>query len=345
MCSEFDLKNLRRYWYLETYDDLCYSENWKDWCFNLLNKDCFISKSDTPNLNGNIKELIENLCWHKKENIEYLHKAIFYKYTHIDDFTIPAIVFYWAWWSWKWTFISLLSTIFWEKNVLWNLWQREISWNFDTYKWKKLVVSFDEISTNNTNSDMKILNKLKNIIWAEKITVNEKWEKQYQTENIAWFFISSNSNQPIQLDDKYRWNRRFCIIKSDTKLKDWEKINKTIRDKKIVSNYLAWLYENFPDVIKYKKLDTLENEDKKELEERSQNEANKFWDWFEETYPETDKIYKRDLIDKYIEKYVLYAWFTYEEECDFNKYFKHSSRYPVKTIRIWEKTGKWYQIR
>jgi hypothetical protein len=32
--------------------------------------------------------------------------------------------------------------------------------------------------------------------------VNEKFVKQYQIENIAQFFISSNSNRPIQLDDK-----------------------------------------------------------------------------------------------------------------------------------------------
>jgi hypothetical protein len=32
--------------------------------------------------------------------------------------------------------------------------------------------------------------------------VNEKGIQPYQIENIAWFFISSNSNKPLQLDDK-----------------------------------------------------------------------------------------------------------------------------------------------
>jgi hypothetical protein len=36
------------------------------------------------------------------------------------------------------------------------------------------VVEFAELATNNTYNDIKVLNKLKNIIGAEKITVNEK---------------------------------------------------------------------------------------------------------------------------------------------------------------------------
>jgi hypothetical protein len=41
-----------------------------------------------------IKELIENVCGNKKENINYLHKIILYKYNNINDFNIPATVFY-----------------------------------------------------------------------------------------------------------------------------------------------------------------------------------------------------------------------------------------------------------
>jgi hypothetical protein len=48
--------------------------------------------------------------------------------------------------------------------------------------------------------------------------VNEKGVRQYQTDNIAWFFISSNSNKPLQLDDKDKGNRRFTIIKSNSSL-------------------------------------------------------------------------------------------------------------------------------
>jgi hypothetical protein len=88
----------------------------------------------------------------------------------------------------------------------------------------------------------------------------------------------------LQLDDKDKGNRRFSIIKSESKLKQGKEVNKTVKDKQIVADYLAWLYTNFPEVIEYQKLEALDNKDKRELEERSQNESNNFWEWLEENY-------------------------------------------------------------
>jgi hypothetical protein len=51
-----------------------------------------------------------------------------------------------------------------------------------------------------------------------------------------------------------------------------------------VRNFLAWLLSKYPEVLEYKRLDSLDNQDKRELEERSQNEANNFWDWLEDNY-------------------------------------------------------------
>jgi len=342
MCTNKELNWLRQYSIINTYDNICYLKWWREWCLNLLDEEKIILPSDNPLLNEYIKELIDNVCGHKKENIEYLHKAILYKYVNINDFTIPSIVFYWVWWSGKWTFIALLSTIFWEDNILSNLWQRDISSSFDTYKGQKIAVEFAEISTNNTNSDMKILNKLKNIIWAEKITINEKWVQPYQIDNIAWFFISSNSNKPLQLDDRDKWNRRFTIIKSISKMKNWKEVNKSIRSIEKVSNYLAWLYKTYPEVISYKKLESLDNQDKRELEERSQNEANNFWDWFKENYSDIKwKITKME-IEEYINKY---CFENNMDEKEFLKYFWNNSRYSKKKIRIRKRTHYWVEIK
>jgi len=60
--------------------------------------------------------------------------------------------------------MSLLETIFYKDNVLANLGQRDLTGSFDTYRGQKLIVEFAEVTTNNTHSDMGILNKLKNII-------------------------------------------------------------------------------------------------------------------------------------------------------------------------------------
>ena len=340
MCTNKELNWLRAYWIINTYDDICYYKWWKEWCLNLLEEVKILLLSENPIIDENIKYLIENVAWNKQENIEYLHKAILYKHLNLNDFTIPAIVFYGAWWSWKGTFISLLWTIFWEDNILANLWQRDISGSFDTYKWQKLIVEFAELSTNNTNSDYKILNKLKNIIWAEKITVNEKGIQAYQIENIAWFFISSNSNKPLQLDEKSMWNRRFTIIRSIDKLKNWKEVNRAIRSNEKVRNYLAWLYKKYPEVLNYKKLDALDNQDKRELEDRSQSEANQFWEWLEENYQDLKIKITKIEVEDYITKY---CFENNIDEKEFLKYFWHNSKYPKKKIRIWEKTYYWIE--
>ena len=94
-----------------------------------------------------------------------------------------------------------------------------------------------------------------------------------------------NFEEIDKLDDKDKGNRRFSILLSDHKLQNGEQINKSIRNKEKIENYLAWLYLTYPDVLTYKKLEALDNQDKRDLEERSQEEANSFWDWVEENHP------------------------------------------------------------
>ncbi len=342
MCSNRELNGLRSYDIIKTYNDICYYYWWKHWCLNLLNEEEILLPSSNPVLDDDIRYLIDNVAGNKKENIDYLHRAILYKYCNVNDFTIPAIVFYGAWWSGKGTFISLLSTMFWADNILANLGQRDISWSFDTYKWQKLVVEFAELSTNNTHSDYKILNKLKNIIWADKITVNEKGVQAYQIENIAWFFISSNSNKPLQLDEKSMGNRRFTIIRSIEKLKNGKAVNKAIRDQEKVQNYLAWLHINYSEVLEWKRLEALDNQDKRELEDRSQSEANNFWDWLEDNYQHIKSKITKAEIEDYIRKY---CFENNLDERDFLKYFWHNSKYPKKKIRVWDKTYYGVEIK
>ncbi len=342
MCTKYDLYKLRKGGAIPSYDGLCYFDWGKEKCFNLYDEKTKLLP-DTKNAieNDSIKELLHNIAWHKAENIEYLYKLILYKYTHLNDFTIPALVLYGVGGSGKGTFISLLQTIFWEENVLANLGQADISGNFDTYTGKKLIVEFAEISTNNTSSDIRILNKLKNIIGAEKITINEKNRRQYQVENIALFIISSNSNKPLQLDDKDKGNRRFSIMRSTTPLQNWKEVNQVVRDKKIVAEFLTWLFQKYPDVAKMEKLEALDNKDKRELEDRAQSEANEFWDWFEESYPELWWKITLHKINEHIDSFCM----TFDiDTTDFKKYFWNHSKYPKKKIRIADKTHYWVHL-
>lgn len=334
LCSWQDLRDLRINGIIKDYDDICYKQGWKANCFNLLDENSILKPSNTPELDNDIQELIENLCWRKEKNIEWMYKAILYKYTHLNDFTIPAVVFFGRGGSWKWTFMSLLWTIFWEENMMSNLGQRELTSQFDTYKWEKLIIEFAEVVSNNTHADKLILNKLKNIVAAEKITVNIKWVQAYQIDNIVWTFISSNSNLPLLLDDRDKGNRRFTLIRSNTSLKNGEQINKSIRDINKVSNFLAWLYKKYPEVVHYKDFKALDNQEKEELEYMSQSNSSLFWDWYEEKYShKTGKILKTE-IDQLIDNYT-----ALNEVLDpqwFKRFFWKTSKYPVTRLRFKE---------
>lgn len=341
MMTQKELNEARASKEIKDYDNICYRKGWVEWCLNLLNEDSILKPSDNPILDDDIKYLIDNVAWYKENNIDYLHRAILYKYHNINDVHVPCIVFAGKWGSWKWTFISLLWTIFWEENVMCNLGQRELTSSFDAYKWMKLVVEYAEVTSNNTQGDKKILNKLKNIIGASKIIVNEKWVAQYEIENLAWFFISSNSNKPLQLDDRDKGNRRFSIILSEHKLENWKRINKSVRVKEKVENYLSWLYQTYPDILEYSELEALENQDKFDLEQRSQEEANSFWDFIEERYPNFK--WKKTLAEVN-ELMTMYCIENSVDEREFLRFFWHNSKFSKKKIRIWEKTYMWVEI-
>ena len=341
MLKPHELSALREIWEIESYDDVCYLKGGRDGCFNLLNEDSILKPSDTPELHPLIETLITNVCGGNEVNIEYIHKAILYKYLNINDHTIPAIVFYGTGGSGKGTMMSLLWTIFGKENTQVNLGQNDISWNFDTYAGQKIIVEFAEVTTNNTHQDIRTLNKLKNYIWAKYIHINKKGVQVYWIENIAWFFISSNSLKPLQLDSKDKWNRRFTVIKSTKPLENWKEINDVIEDKAIVSNYLAWLMKTYSDVEKYTFLEALDNKDKRELEEFTQSEVNDFWDWVEENYPQ---FRGKKTVNEVKQLITMFCIENEIDEKEFMRYFKNHSRYQKKRFRRNGKLHYWYDI-
>jgi hypothetical protein len=108
-------------------------------------------------------------------------------------------------------------------------------------------------------------------------------------------------------------------------------VNKSIRAKPKVEDYLAWLYETYPEVLEYRKLEALDNQDKRDLEERSQEEANTFWEWVSENHPEF--IGKRTIseVDDLMSMFCMENGINMR---DFQKYFWNNSKHPKKKIRI-----------
>ena len=271
------------------YDWICYLDWGRKWYYNVFDRDTLQVSSGFPMVHEELEFLIRNICCENEQNIEWLEKAILYKYTHINDSIVPAVVFHGAWWSGKWLFIKMLAWIFWEENTLVGLSQDAIESRFSHYSGKKLIVEFKEISVNSTAVGKKNMEKLKTFIMEDKMTVEKKWQDPITIENIAWFIMSSNSSRPIQFDSVDAGNRRFTIIKTGGamgKLR-WQKVRDAIDNPVNIQNYLAYLFAKYWEI---NNIESLENDDKTNLENLTEQESDKFFQWVEKLYPEANKI-------------------------------------------------------
>lgn len=276
--SQETLRCFHKDWFIREYEDVCYHPRGKEGYYNLFNPRSLISPSHAPLLDEWIDLLLSSIAGHNEKNKDWLHRAIFYKWINPEDVRVPAVIFYWVGGSGKSTFIEFLKSIFWEENVTGNLRQGELAGNFDMIQWNKLVYEFAEITSYNANTDRQMLTKLKNIVFAPTLTVNPKGRPQYQADNFGWYFVTSNSMRPLVFDSVDSWNRRFVAMKSSRPLtpEESEKIYKAIENPEVVANYLAWLHQEYDDVLNYKEIYPLDNEDKRLLVQNSESEVDEF---------------------------------------------------------------------
>ncbi len=336
---------------IKSYDDLCYHEWGKKDHFNTMDETVIIKHwgDAEAKLHPCIKTIVDNLWHHNQWNISWLHKSILYKLTHINTAYIPALILYWEWDSGKGTFIELIKKILWEDNCQTWLGQRDLEWTFDSFQWDKLLVEYKEISSWNKRDDKKILDRIKSLINEKNISINLKFQNSRQIENKARFHFSSNHSLPIQLDSKHSWNKRFTIIKTGSRLPKpifeefyWE----VIINERIIREYVAWLYEEFPDIPDSKTLLPLENKDKRDLENACEWVANLFFEWLENKYPYICKISIKEK-NKLLMMYCEDNWEEYTDirykQSNFDLWISH--RYEKKnSLRIDWKIARGYQI-
>ena len=347
-----ELFNMRRDKQISELIDTCYWYGWREWYHNIMDEEEILCDPWTaePKLHPHIKALIDNIWRGKKENIDWLHKAVLFKLTHVNNVHVPAVVLFWAGWSGKWTWVNFLSHLFGQSNTLKWLKQKDLEGTHDSFAGDKLIVEFHELSSQNTAQDKKMLDRMKSMIWEEWITVRRMYRDTEPVRNIAWFQMSSNHKVPIQLDSKHSGNRRFTIIKT------WDRLdanmaiqmNKTtFKDREIMLEYVAWLYATFPDVPKMTSFPALENEDKRMLEDTTEWVWNLFFEWVELKYPHIWKIsngQKKILLEAYRSE-------TDDEEYGDPKYktknFDNSlsHKYEKKSVKIDWITTRWYFIR
>lgn len=326
------------------YIDTCYNPSNQDGYYNLFDSDRILKASNNPRIHPWIELLISTLCHWNKEWIDWLHSAVLYKHSHLSEVRIPCVVFYGIGWSGKSTFTQLLSWIFWHENVKENIDKQKLESWFDIVQWNKLIYEFAEITTNNAQIDKWIFNKLKTIIFAQKIMCNEKHRAVREVDNYGWCLINSNSNRPILLDNWDTWNRRFTFLKSEHKLTENESelIYSVIDpwngnyDKNALADYIAWLYQEFPNIVTIKSFLCLENSDKSLITQNSESEVDELIRYIKENLkwirlPISD-------IDNVIHSFVLM-----NGECDeysLKRLFKsqspfNKSRWIVEWKNVW----------
>ncbi len=292
--------------------DICYSPVEKEGYYNTFDPSTILQPSTTPRLHPSIDFLLDNLTHWDKSWKEWIHKCILFKYSHLGEINVPCVSFYGVWGSWKSTFMKLLGGIFGYENVHDNIKKGELESQFDVVKGDKLIYEFAEITTNNSQVDRGIQNKLKNIIFAPRISVNEKGEKlKRNLANYGWFLISSNSNRPILLDSDLMGNRRFSFFKSEHELTK-EEANMVhipvdpenpLYDKNALSDYIAWLYQEYPEVIHLRKFEAYENEDKALVVQNSESKLDEFVRYLKEEYPFNELWVKE--VDTAIDMFML----------------------------------------
>ena len=345
-----ELFQMAKEWTLHTYWDLCYWEWGKKDYFNILDESIIVKHGwdAEPKLHTHIKYLIDNISGHKQKNAEWLHKSILYKLTHINDVWIPALVLYGSWWSWKGTFINLLSKIFGDDNTQIWLGQNSLESWYDTYQWNKLICEFKEVSSGNKFQDKKVLDRMKSILMEPKITINPKYGKTREVDNIARFHLSSNHPIPIQLDSKHSGNRRFTIIKTGNSLdskKAYEMNQIIFNDKQVIQEYVAWLYETYPDIPNSKTLEALDNDEKRNLEDACEWSSNLFFERFENKY---DTVWRITNVEKnlLLNDYCFEVWEDINDikfkQSNFDLWLSH--KYEKKIVRVRGKTARWYFI-
>ena len=294
---------------LPIYNWMCYMKWWKNGVYNLFDEETILTPSDTPELSPELEFLFNNLCNYDQKNIDWLLSAITYKYRNINAVRIPAVLFFWPGSTWKWLFVKLLSHIFWDENCLVGLNHYAMDWRFSPDTSCKLIVEYKEIVTTNTQDGKKTMNNLKSKFMEEKISLEKKGQDIQIIDNIAWNILSSNEPRALVLDSAESGNRRFSIIRTGQekiKLDDGKKIENSIRE--TCQHFLAYILEKYPPV---QNIEALDNESKKELEYLSQSYSERFFEWFENKYPEINRITIQER-NRLIERYEKEIWDGYE---------------------------------
>ena len=86
------------------------------------------------------------------------------------------------------------------EKVQFGLNQDSLDSRFSTDIDHKLIVEIKELTVTNTEKGIQGMNKLKSIIFEDKIQKEKKGVDSVMVDHIAWYILSSNNPRSIVLD-------------------------------------------------------------------------------------------------------------------------------------------------
>ena len=87
----------------------------------------------------------------------------------------------------------------------------------------------------------------------------------------------------------------------------------TFENDQVIREYIAWLYETYPEVPDMTTFSALKNEEKEALENNCEETSNLFFEWFEMKYPSIVRITNKEK-NKLLMKYCLEEGEDYHDQ-------------------------------
>ena len=154
---------------------------------------------------------------------------------------------------------------------------RDVWGTFNGLMSKAFLVNLDEVSKKDT---MEVIGKIKKLITSGTITINHKMKDPYEINSFHRFLMTTNSEEPIVVEDKDR--RNFVIRSSDELIgnkKYFTDLYKLLDDINVIKTCYEY-FKGIPDMDKFGDLETPQTEHQNNLKQLSRSPIEQWLEYF-----------------------------------------------------------------
>ena len=154
---------------------------------------------------------------------------------------------------------------------------RDVWGTFNGLMSKAFLVNLDEVSKKDT---MEVIGKIKKLVTSGTITINHKMKDPYEVNSFHRFLMTTNSEEPIVVEDKDR--RNFVIRSSDELIgnkKYFTDLYKLLDDINVIKTCYEY-FKGIPDMDKFGDLETPQTEHQNNLKQLSRSPIEQWLEYF-----------------------------------------------------------------